>query len=224
MRKNTKAVLSISEFRFTGSKQTGQCLAVVMFVGLQMLYSAALAQDSSWQRSYSLEAVGQYANAAKIIEKYLSDDASSEYAQLRSAWLYYLDANYSRSIKHYQTALKLNKQSLEARLGMTLPLLAQQRWREAAVYSREVINESKWNYYAHIRLMMCEEGMQLWDVLIEHAGTLSKRYPADPSILVYLARAYHHKGDRDKAREIYLQVLMRLPQHVEATNYVYGQG
>lgn len=222
MNRITTVFLSIWRSRRVGNKLQRAKLLIAYLMAL--LVSAPLfAQDAAWQRSYSLEAVGQYAQAAQLLEPFLGSAADAEFAQLRSGWLYYLDGNYSRSIKHYQTALKLNTSSLEAQLGLSLPLLAQQRWREAALHCKAVIAESKWNYYAHLRLMVAEEGMQLWDTLIEHSRALTARYPADPGFFVYLARAYQHKGDTNKAREAYSQVLVRMPQHVEATQYLSKQ-
>ena len=180
----------------------------------------ALAVDDAWTRSYSLEANGQYIEAAKTIEKFLKQVPGNEFAELRSGWLYYLASNHSRSIKHYQTALRLNGQSIEARLGITLPLMAQGRWQEAAIQSNEVIKISQWNYYAHVRLMTCEEALKQWPKLIKHAEKVHNRYPADPTILVYLARANKQIGNTSKTRQAYNEVLIRVPGHIEASRYL----
>jgi len=180
----------------------------------------AVSADDAWMRSYTLEAAGQYAAAAQSIEHFLKEIPTHEFATLRSGWLYYLAGNHSRSIMHYQTALELNKKSMDAVLGMSLPLMAQARWREAASKMQEVINVSKWNYLAHTRLMVCEDNLKQWDKLKKHAETLSSYYPSDATILVYLARAYSHTNKNGKAREIYQQVLQRYPGHLEASKFL----
>ena len=188
--------------------------------GLLIIPLTALAVDDAWMRSYSLEANGQYNDAAKTIEKFLKQIPDNEFAELRSGWLYYLAGNYSRSITHYQTALKLNSQSIEARLGLTLPLMAQGRWREAAIESQEVIKVSKWNYYAHVRLMACEEALRQWDELVKHAQEVHSRYPGDATVLVYAARAYKQTGNTAKAKSMYNEVLIRVPGHIEASRFM----
>jgi len=180
----------------------------------------SFASDDSWTRSYSLETAGKYNDAAKTIEKILKQIPDNEFAELRSGWLYYLSGNYSRSISHYQTSLKLNQSSIEARLGLTLPLIAQGRWQEAATQSNKVISISKWNYYAHIRLMTCEEALKQWNDLIRHAQAVHNHYPADATVLVYLARAYKQTGNTAKAKQAYQEVLVRIPGHVEASHFL----
>lgn len=188
-------------------------------LGLLLLPFTATANDL-WTRSYTLEVNEQYTEAAKTIEPYLSQGEDKEFAELRSGWLYYLAGNYSRSIDHYKSALNLNKQSIEARLGMALPLLAQSRWQEAAMQCNEVLRQSAWHYYAHIRLMVSEEGQKKWSTLVEHAEQVYKRYPADATVLVYLARGYKQLGETARAKAAYNQVLARVPGHLEASQYM----
>ena len=176
--------------------------------------------DDAWMQSYTLEAAGKYEAAARSIEHFLKEMPANEFAQLRSGWLYYLAGNYSRSITHYQTALKLNNKSIDAMLGMSLPLMGQARWREAASQTREVIKISQWNYLAHTRLLTCEDNLKQWDTLKQHAETLRPYYPSDATILVYLARAYSNTNENEKAREVYRQVLQRYPDHLEANKYL----
>ena len=179
----------------------------------------AMAQ-SPWSESYRLEAEGQYEAAIAALEPVLEESASHEFVVLRRAWLKYLDADYNDSIREYRRALELNDQSIEAKLGVTLPLLAQQRWREAAASAQSVIELSAWNYYAHIRLMAAEEGQRQWQTLARHAQSVSARYPGDATIFVYLGRAEARQGHIDAALVAYGAVLERVPGHLEATRYI----
>lgn len=204
------------------SKQTprARLTGLILLASCLLPVATAAAADDAWMRSYSLEAGGQYVEAAKTIEKFLKQIPDNEFAELRSGWLYYLAGNYSRSIKHYQTALKLNAQSLEARLGLALPLMAQGRWKEAVVENNHVLNISSWNYYAHVRLMACEEALKQWQDLLKHAEAVHKRYPTDATVLVYLARAYKQHENTAKARQAYQEVLVRVPGHIEASRFL----
>ena len=178
------------------------------------------ASDDAWGRSVTLEVNGQYEAAARSLESVIQQEPDNEFANLRSGWLYYLAGKYSTSIKYYQTAGKLNKQSLDARLGMMLPLMAQERWREAAQLAESVIEESRLNYYAHLRLLICEEGLKSWVQLRDHALMISRYYPSDPGFQVYLARAYINLNKPELARKAYQDVLERYPGHVEASLYL----
>ena len=194
--------------------------SIALFISLLLFGQGTHASEDTWARSYNLERAGQPIAAVESLEPILKQQPQHELALLRSGWLYYLAGNYSRAIKFYQTALQVNKDSLEARLGMTLPLLAQARWREAAIEAQAVISESKWDYYANLRLMVAEEGLKQWKTLKQHAQQLNRRYPSDASFLVYLARAHIHLGEPAGAREAYGKVLELFPGHLEASRFL----
>lgn len=217
---NIPTSLLILALRSNGNRIMVKIALNLILFGILFFSSGFATADDNWARSYRLESNRQYVEAAKAIEIYLKQTPDNLFAELRSGWLYYLAGNYSRSIKHYQTALQLNSTSIEAPLGLTLPLLAQGRWREAAAQANKVIAVSKWNYYAHIRLMACEEGLKMWDDLLKHAREVQKRYPSDATVLVYLARAYKNTGESTKAKQIYEEVLTRVPGHIESSQFV----
>lgn len=183
-------------------------------------YPQAGSGGSAWQESYTLEHAGKYPQAAAVLETLLRDSPNHEFAMMRRGWLNYLQGKYNDALRDYNQVLALNPRSLEARLGLTLPLLAQQRWKEAATEARKVIAVSPWDYTAHVRLMVCEEGEKDWAGLSRHAAELAQRYPSDATGLVYHARAEASLGNKAKARAAYVQVLERYPSHVEANTYL----
>ena len=192
-------------------------------LGLSLVSVVVFAQGP-WAESYQLETLGQYGSAVRALGPVIEADPAHEFAILRSAWLKYLDGDYNASIRDYRHALELNEQSLEARLGLTLPLLAQRRWREAAASAEAVLTAAPWNYYAHIRLMVAEEGQRQWQTLAGHAREVVARYPSDATTLVYLARAEAGQGDIQSALRTYAAVLERIPAHEEAAAFVAANG
>ena len=191
------------------------CIGCVLW----LVSHSSFAQEV-WAESYRLELAGDYVAAARVLEPVLAADSDHEFALMRTAWLDYLSGNYNESIRGYRRALELNAESLETKLGLTLPLLAQQRWREAAGVAQEVLAVAPWNYYAHERLMVAEEGLRQWQRLAEHAAAVAVRYPSDATALVYLARAQAQRGLDAEARAAYTAVLERFPDHEEAHAYL----
>lgn len=173
-----------------------------------------------WAESHRLEMLTQYESAAKSIEGIIKNNPNNEFAVLRHGWLNYLRGAHSESIRDYQKALDINPQSLDARLGLILPLIAQQRWREVAAHADKVLDVAPWNYFAHVRLMISEEGEQKWDTLAKHAEKVHQRYPSDATVLVYLARANDWMKNDKAARQAYEKVLQRIPDHIEARQYL----
>ena len=173
-----------------------------------------------FQLNYEGEAEGNFDAAIRALEPIVEANPNHEFAALRMGWLEYLRGDYNESARSYHHALDLNESSLEARLGLLLPLLAQQRWREAAAEAQRVLEIAPWNYYAHVRLMVAEEGQRQWQTLARHAREVGARYPSDATILVYLARAEARQGNLDAALAAYEQVLERFPTHEEASAFV----
>ncbi|MDQ6975000.1 MAG: tetratricopeptide repeat protein [Mariprofundaceae bacterium] len=176
--------------------------------------------ENRWAASYALEANGHYEQAAALMVPEMSSGEASEFALLRYGWLNYLQGNYNDAIRAYGRALKRNQRSVDARLGIALPLLAQQRWREARKYLLQVLDQSPYDYTAHIRLMICEEGLRQWKQLQVHAQNIAAHYPTDTTVLIYLARAYAWQGVTEKAKSAYRRVLIRNTLNIEATRFL----
>lgn len=188
---------------------------------LLMAAASAWADESPWQKSYRLEAAGKYVEASAALDG-ANGNTDADLALMRRGWLAYLQGRYNEAVDFYGRAIGKNPKSLEARNGVTLPLLAQQRWREAASHARQAIAESAWDYTAHLRLMVAEEGQRDWKTLAEHAEKVAEHYPSDATALVYLARAHAWMGNTRAAKEAYGRVLNRVPGHIEATGYRSG--
>jgi len=200
----------------------GDKLILLIITGLLYTSSFLVKGDGTdlWKQSHNLEYQGEYAKAAAMIEPLLNQGKNREYALLRYAWLAYQQRNYNDSVRYYKQALEINPASIDARLGLSLPLLAQSHWKKAETYLRQITALSPWNYMAHIRLFVCEEGLRQWQQLATHAEAFSRLYPSDTTALVYLARAKDKLGDKAAANAVYQQILMRMPEHIEALNYI----
>jgi len=196
-----------------------QMLTLLMLV-MAMPALVQAASKSVWSDSYALEANGKYEKAAALMVPLLNRSSEGELALLRYGWLNYLQANYNDSIGAYKQALEHNQRSFDARLGIVLPLMAQQRWNEAARYLRQILAQSPNHYLANLRLLTCEEGLRKWDTMAKHSLAIAAYYPSDASILVYLARAYAWQGKHLLAKNVYQRVLHRVPGHIEATRFL----
>lgn len=178
----------------------------------------ASADNSIWAKSYKEQAQGQLQQAVNTLQPMIKKN--NEFALMRYAYLEYLQGRYNESISIYENVIDLNPASIDAKLAITLPLMAQLRWRQVKHYSLEVLKLSHWNYSAHVKLMIAEEGMRNWKTLEKHAAQLAKTYPTDSTALVYLARANAWQGEIKQANSVYKEVLIRVPGHIEASNYL----
>lgn len=191
-------------------------MLIGLFHALLLPVTSLFADVDPWQESYRLESLFQYDAALNALNGVGSD---IELVLLRRGWLNYLKGSHSKSIDYYQKAISKNSKSLDARLGIMLPLMAQQRWREAASNANKVLQVAPWNYHAHVRLMATEEALKQWSALQKHALSVNERFPTDVDTLVFLARAYRQLGNEKEAKEAYKRVLQLVPSNFEAGQF-----
>lgn len=189
-------------------------ITLLLFIGF---FNNTYADTTPWQESYRLEKLYQYDAALSSLKNISSNN---EFVLLRRGWLNYLKGSHSESINNYKKSLSKNGKSLDARLGIILPLLAQQRWREASLNANKALKVAPWNYYAHIRLMAAEQALKQWKQLQKHAKIAHQHFPSDSTFIVYLARANLKLGNKDEAQAWYKKLLELAPDNFEAIEYL----
>jgi tetratricopeptide (TPR) repeat protein len=182
--------------------------------------SSVMAQETPWQKSYQYETAGLYAEAITALDPVAANSADAELKSLRRGWLYYSLGNYNESIREYRQASERNNKSIDARLGITLPLLAQKRWREVEQNAKAILGYAPNNYTAMLRLTLAQEGQKNWEEMQKTAASIVTLFPTDTTGYVYLARAHAWLTQRDEAVAAYRAVLARYPGHLEAIAYI----
>ena len=195
-------------------------LLTSVFAAIALSGTPAIAQEAAWQRSYQLEAAGKYAEAMAAIDAVPVNGPEAELRLLRRGWLQYLPGNFDESIREYRLAIERNSRSVDARLGVILPLLAAKRWREAEQAAQAALTLAPNNYTALLRLVIALEAQQDWAIMAKTAANMVTSYPSDASAYVYLARANAWLGKRDEAVAAYSAAVSRYPGHVEAKAYL----
>ena len=195
-------------------------LLAPLMAAFTMASAPAIAQEAAWQSSYQFEAAGKYSEAISAIDSISVNGPDAELKLLRRGWLFYLPGKFDESIREYRLAMERNGRSVDARLGITLSLLAAKRWREAEQSARNVLDIAPNNYTALLRLAIAQEGQRDWPGLAKTAANLVASYTSDATAYVYLARANAWLGKRDEAVAAYTAVLARYPGHLEAKAYI----
>jgi thioredoxin-like negative regulator of GroEL len=191
-------------------------LAAIAAAAALLLSGPVAAQPSAWQKSYELEAAGQWADALAVIDAHEGDAAETEFKALRHAWLNHAMGNLAGSAREYGEIARRYPQSVDARLGLTLPLLAARRWREAEQAARAALELAPNHYTALLRLTLALEGQRDWPAMARTAAAWVAAYPSDALPPLYLARAQLAQGRRDGAASAYAAVLVRSPAQAEA--------
>jgi len=207
---------------------------LLLLAGLGLLFALSLcghhatvraagedARIRTWYlSSYQQEQSKNYAAAITS----LTDVPDSYLLELRLGWLYYLKGSYSSAITHYQAAIKREPDSIEARLGYLLPLLALGKHQDVHTVARFVLAIDGENYLANLRLAYSLRMNMKNDQALDILGRMAKRYPTDTSVLIEQALNYTAMNQRETALPLYNQVLLLDQSNTIAKPYADNTG
>jgi tetratricopeptide (TPR) repeat protein len=178
--------------------------------------TALTAAGELYRKSYQLEAQGKATEALDAMKRLRSEGASGYFPVARVAWLAYLAGRYAESSDAYREAIKLAPNAIEPRLGLTLPLLALQKWRELEAASREVLKLDANNAVGRARLAHANYMVGNYP----DAGTLYRKlvddYPADLDYQTGLGWALARMGRVKEGKQLFEEVLAVSPDNPNA--------
>ncbi len=197
-------------------------LAAATGLALVVLAPALARSDTAadvadlYRQSYRLEAQGKSAQAADTMKKVSARAGASYFVDARSAWLEYLAGRYADSERAYRKAVADKPQAIEPKLGLTLPLLAQHKWRELELACRDVLKLDPKNAVARARLAHAYYSRGNYpDSATIYRGLVAD-YPADLDHQTGLGWALARMGRGRDAKVIFAAVLAVSPDNPNA--------
>lgn len=190
---------------------------ILMFALIPFLsYASKDSVSQIYQRSYDEEGKGNYKEAILILIQAERLEEKSYLFHLRLGWLYYLAKQFSDSANAYQKAIRLHKDSIEARLGLMLPLMAQGRWPEAEKVAKEILQIDRASYLANSRLAYIYYNMKSFKEAEIYYRKVLQGYPGDVEMQAGLAWSLLKQDKRDEAEKVFGEILKVAPNHVSA--------
>jgi len=174
----------------------------------------------AYYRSYQYEKAGDYENAIKALSFVYNEYPDSYTVNLRLGWLYYLAKKYANSLFHYGKAIKVAPYSIEAKLGYTLPLLAQSKYKDVEKVCYQILNTDYYNYYGNLRLSYALRGQKKYKIVSEVAYKMLTIYPTDVNFLTELALAQFYLGNKKEAYRLFKEILILDPENPTAKEYL----
>jgi len=209
------------------TKSVAVCAACVLVLSMHRARAAETpAADSpaeNYRISFVSEASKDYDDAIRRVLTVKHLPTYRYTAQLRLGWLYYCINSYAASRNAYQNALKAHQTSVEARVAMLLPILAQGSFDEAEMIAKQVIEVDKLNYYANLRLAYALR-MQKKFIPAEKIDVMMLEYfPSDVTFQTELGLAKLGQLQRDAAKKIFTDILAVDPDNVTAKAVLAGK-
>jgi tetratricopeptide (TPR) repeat protein len=174
----------------------------------------------SYKQSYLYEKIGDYKDAIRVLMPIYKVYPYGYTINLRLGWLYYLWGKYENSIFHYRRAISVIPSSVEAKLGLSLPLMAQERWGEVETLMYQVIATDYYNYYGNLRLCAALEKQGKYSMVMFVARKMLTIYPTDVPFLIYLGKSYYHLGNLEAALRTFKDALVLDPENNTAKEFL----
>ena len=166
----------------------------------------------AFKSSIEQESIGKYAQAIltmmKIYDKYTDDYIIN----LRLGWLNYLNKDYNSSVNFYKNAINISEnKSIEAMLGITLPLSGRGDWDRVEDYYKKILDLDENNYTANLRLGQIKLNTENYLSAKSYLSKLIEMYPGDYETNLSLAWTYYYLGDKSTAHDLFIEVLALNP-------------
>ena len=174
----------------------------------------------AYYKSYQYEKTGNYEDAIKSLMPVYKSYPEGYTINLRLGWLYYLNKKYANSIFHYEKAMKSAPYSIEAKLGYTLPLLAQGKYADVEKVCYQILNTDFYNYYGNLRLSFVLRMQKKYDIAEKVINKMLVIYPTDLNFLLELGLLKFFTGKKDEAKKILRDLLILDPENVTAKEYL----
>lgn len=179
------------------------------------------------QQSYDDEATGKLADALADLDRLPEPRRNTYVVQLRRGWLQYRLGQNAASVESYKKAAALAPGSVEARVGMLLPLLADRRFGTAEKSARDALRLDPNNYLATLRLAWSLYNLGQYGDALAQYRKLADAYPSDVDVRAGLGWSLVKLGRNDEAAKAFREVLEIAPKHAlarEGAQLVGGLG
>ena len=181
-----------------------------------LLITNVSAQDykllqNAFAQSYVFEANKNYVGAIEILLK-VSNEKTYE-SNLRLGWLYYASQNYSESINHYQKACDVMPASIEAKLGIVLPLTALGSWDKVITVYNEILKIDSKYAVVNYKLGLIYYTRENYALAKKYFDVYLNLFPFDFDILNISAWNNFRMGNVEIAKSLFNKALLVYPNN-----------
>lgn len=169
-----------------------------------------------FQQSYDDEAVGKLEAALSGMDALPAPHKDGYVAQLRRGWLLYKLGKNAEAVAAYAKATELESGSIEARVGATLPLMAQRKWADVEAMCKDVLARDAGNYLAGLRQAFAVYSLGRYPEAEALYRKLLGFYPSDVDARAGLGWSLFKAGKKDDAAKVFADVLDISPRNALA--------
>ncbi len=184
---------------------------------LLLSFTALNAQDNvikAFEDSYKLEKEGKYEDALAALKSVYQE--KSYEINLRLGYLAYLSGKFTESIAYYNNAVNKYPLSVEARLGLVLPLSAMGNWNQIIDHYNKILEIDPKNSLVNYRLGVIYYERKQYDKAESYLKKVINLYPFDHDTLLMLGWVKLQQGNYSQAKLLFNKALMANPADASA--------
>ncbi len=183
-------------------------IIVLLFFVVKLNSKTADEKVKSFNESIKHETNGNLDKAIESLKSIYSANKDNYLINIRLGWLYYQKKDYSKSKEYYSQAVNLNPKSIEAKLGLTLPLSANNEWEKIKELYLDILKINAMDYTANLRLGQIYLQNSDYNNAKKHLEIAYNSYPSYYEPNLSLGWTYYYLGSKDKAKILLTQALM----------------
>lgn len=188
-------------------------LLIILIMGIVNTYAQ---EDvlNAFSESYKLEREGKNKEALAALKKVYHE--SSYEINLRLGWLAYLSGQFTESVSYYNNAISKFPLSVEARLGLVLPLSAMGNWDQIIGQYNTILQVDPKNTIVNYRLGVIYYERRQYDKAEKYLKKVINLYPFDHDTLLMLGWVKYRQGDNKQAEMLFNKALLANPSDASA--------
>lgn len=187
---------------------TAFSIVILIFFAVKLNSKTPDEKVKAFNESIKLESDGKIDKAIEPLLKIYNTAKENYLINLRLGWLYYQKKDYSRSKDYYSEAIRLNPKSIDAKLGLTLPLSALNEWNKVKELYLDILKSNSMDYTANLRLGQIYLQNGDYNNAKKHLEIAYNTFPSYYEPNLSLGWTYYYLGIRDKAKILLTQALM----------------
>lgn len=172
---------------------------------------------TAFNKSLAYESEKNYEGAIKELLNVYNADKDNYLINLRLGWLYYNVGLNNESLTYYEKASKIQPNSVEAKIGLTLPLSKLEKWDEVKKTYEQILKIDSQNYTANLRLGQYYLLRGNYSEANKYLSVSHNNYPSDYESNLSYGWTQYYIGNKKRAKELFLNTLMLSPNDSLAT-------
>lgn len=167
---------------------------------------------TAFNKSLAFETEQDYLNAIKELLNIYDANKDNYLINLRLGWLNYNAGLFTESVIYYEKANKILPNSVEAKIGLTLPLSKLEKWEQVKNVYEQILKIDSKNYTANLRLGQYYLLRGNYSQANKYLSVSYENYPSDYESNLSYGWTQYYIGNKKMAKDLFINVLMLSPK------------